>query len=191
MPQPEDHEIYAGRIVTLRLRYLPRPNGSLALREIVQHAPGAACVALDADGDVVLVRQPRPAVSASVLELPAGLVDEGESPEDTARRELEEETGYTASRLEPLVSFYTSPGFTDELIHIFLATGLTPTASRPDEDEEIEVVRVPLSEALDLVLKREISDAKTVTGLLAYAARMSLAVLSDTYPACHTRQCDD
>src|SRR5712691_3538216 len=119
-----EREIYAGRVVTLRLKYLRRQDGRTLVREIVEHAPGAAVVAVDADGQVLLVRQHRPAVDAHVLELPAGLVDPGEQPIDTARRELAEETGFAADHVEPLVSFYTSPGFSTELIHIFVATGL-------------------------------------------------------------------
>src|ERR671936_2612240 len=107
----DEREVYAGRVVTLRLKYLPQPDGRRHLREIVEHAPGAAAVAVDDDGQVLLVRQSRPAVDAALLELPAGLVDAGEAPIDCARRELTEETGYAASPLEPLLSFYTSPGF--------------------------------------------------------------------------------
>jgi ADP-ribose pyrophosphatase len=164
----EEREIYSGRIVTLRLKYLQQPDGSTRLREIVEHAPGAAVVAIDASRQVLLVRQPRPAVNANLLELPAGLVDHGEEPIDCARRELQEETGHVAGRLEPLVSFYTSPGFSTELIHIFVGTDLRETSGTPDEDEEIELVRLPLDQAIDRVLHGEISDAKTVAGLLAY-----------------------
>src|SRR5712691_6168265 len=119
-----EREIYAGRVVTLRLKYLRRQDGRTLVREIGEHAPGAAVVAVDADGQVLLVRQLRPAVGAHLLELPAGLVDPGELPIDTARRELEEETGFTAQHLEPLVRFYASPGFSTELLHIFVATSL-------------------------------------------------------------------
>src|SRR4051794_701915 len=101
-------EIYAGRVVTLRLAQVQTQDGRTVQREIVEHAPGAAVVAVDADGQVLLVRQPRPAVGMSMLELPAGLVDEGETPIECARRELAEETGYHAGHLEPLVEFYTS-----------------------------------------------------------------------------------
>src|ERR687885_1851619 len=93
-----EREIYAGRVVTLRLRYLPQPDGTRHLREIVEHAPGAAVVAVDDDGHVLLVRQLRPAVDAALLELPAGLGGAGEAPIDCARRELAEETGYAASQ---------------------------------------------------------------------------------------------
>jgi ADP-ribose pyrophosphatase len=166
-----DQQIYAGRVVTLRLKYLPQPDGSSRLREIVEHAPGAAVVAVQADGQVLLVRQPRPAVGGHLLELPAGLVDAGEQPIDAARRELEEETDFTAKRLEPLVQFYTSPGFSTELVHVFVATDLEACGVNPDDDEEIELVRMPLDAAIEQVLSGEVSDAKTIAGLLAYWRR--------------------
>jgi ADP-ribose pyrophosphatase len=161
-------EIYAGRVVTLRLTQVRTRAGHLAQREIVEHAPGAAVVAVAADGQVLLVRQRRPAVGASVLELPAGLVDAGETPIECARRELAEETGYHAARLEPLVEFYTSPGFCTERIHVFVGSDLEPVEAAHDDDEEIELIRLPVAAALDRVLKQEVSDAKTITGLLAY-----------------------
>ena len=166
-----DHqrEIYAGRVVTLRLRYLPQPDGTRHLREIVEHAPGAAVVAVDQAGQVLLVRQLRPAVDAALLELPAGLVDAGEEPIDCAGRELAEETGHAATTLEPLLRFYTSPGFSTELIHLFVASGLHAARIEHDEEEQIEVVRLPLEDAIRRVTEGEISDAKTVAGLLAYA----------------------
>ena len=167
-----EREIYAGRVVTLRLKQLPGPDGRLRLREVVEHAAGAAVVAIDADGQVLLVRQPRPAVNARLLELPAGLVDPGETPIVCARRELEEETGYTADHLEPLARFYSSPGFCTELLHVFLATGVRECRAEPDHEEEIELVRLPLSRAIDQVLQGEISDAKTIVGLLAYRDRL-------------------
>jgi ADP-ribose pyrophosphatase len=170
-----DQEIYTGRVVTLRLKHLVQPDGTTHLREIVEHVPGAATVAVDSDRQVLLVRQLRPAVGRRMLELPAGLVDPGEEPIDTARRELEEETGFTAEHLEPLASFYTSPGFSTELIHLFVATGLRSGTGHQDAEEDIELVRVPLEGAIQQVLDGELSDAKTVTGLLAYWRRMSQA----------------
>jgi ADP-ribose pyrophosphatase len=164
----EDRQVYSGRILNLWVRYVPQPDGRRHLREIVEHRPGAAAVALDSDNNVLLVRQPRPAVKADVLELPAGLIDPGEQPIDCARRELEEETGFAARRIEPLVAFYTSPGFTDELVHIFAASELVQTSARHDDEEQIELVRMPLEEAIEQVMHGEISDAKTVTGLLAF-----------------------
>jgi ADP-ribose pyrophosphatase len=157
-----EREVFRGRVVRLVLR---------GKYEIVEHAGGAAVVALDGDGNVLLVRQARPAVGAALLELPAGLVDAGEQPIDCARRELEEETGYTCDHLEPLARFYSSPGFCTELLHVFAASGLRECATTPDEEEELELVRMPLEQAIDLVLNGEISDAKTITGLLAYQRR--------------------
>ena len=165
---PLERELYAGRVVTLRLKTYPQPDGSTRVREIVEHAPGAAVVALDADNLVLLVRQPREAVGGRLLELPAGLVDPGEEPIESAGRELAEETGYAANRLEPLLRFYTSPGFCDELIHVFVGTELRAVEVAPHADEDIELVRLPLQDAIDRVLTGEISDAKTVAGLLAY-----------------------
>jgi ADP-ribose diphosphatase len=165
----EDREVYAGRILSLWIRYVPQADGRRHVREIVEHRPGAAVVAVDHNRDVLLVRQPRPAVGARVLELPAGLIDPGEEPIATAARELREETGFVAHDLRPLVAFYTSPGFTDELVHVFLATNLTQDVTQHDEEEDIELVRMPLQDAIERVMHGEISDAKTLTGLLAYA----------------------
>jgi nudix-type nucleoside diphosphatase (YffH/AdpP family) len=163
-----EREIYAGRVVTLRLKQVLTADGRLVVREIVEHAPGVAVVAVDDAGQVLLVRQPRPAVGARLLELPAGIVDPGETPLESARRELAEETGFAAERLEPLVEFYTSPGFSTERLYVFAASGLRPAQVVPDEDEEIELVRMPIHEAVERILGGEISDAKTVAGLLAY-----------------------
>jgi ADP-ribose pyrophosphatase len=171
MTDTADREIYSGRILKLQVKYVELADGRRHLREIVEHRPGAAAVAVDDAGAVLLVRQMRPAVGSAVLELPAGLIEPGEDPLETARRELEEETGFAADHLELLVRFYTSPGFTDELIHIYAASGLHQTALRHDEEEEIEVVRMPVQAAIERVMHGEISDAKTVAGLLAFASK--------------------
>jgi ADP-ribose pyrophosphatase len=166
-----DREIYSGRILKLLVKYVVLADGKPHLRELVEHLPGAAMVAVDASGHVLLVRQMRPAVGAAVLELPAGLIEPGEQPIETAARELIEETGFRARKVEPLVAFYTSPGFTDELVHIFAGSDLEEAVGAKDEEEEIEVVRMPFELALEQVMAGEISDAKTVAGLLAYIRR--------------------
>ena len=119
-----------------------------------------------ADGRLVLVRQYRYAVQQDLLEIPAGHIDPGESPDEAARRELIEETGYTAGTWRKLADFFPAPGFTDERMHLFLATGLRPGEPSPEDDESIECVSIPLEEALDLVRKGEVADAKTLVALL-------------------------
>ena len=163
-----DELIYSGRVVTLRLKRLRQPDGRTFVREIVEHAPGAAIVAVDDARNVLLVRQHRPAAAADLLELPAGIVDPGEEPLQTARRELEEETGFSADRVQPLARFYSSPGFCTEVLYVFLATGLRACESARDQEEALELVRMPLADAIATVLTGELSDAKTITGLLAY-----------------------
>ena len=155
----DEREVFAGRVVRLVLR---------GRYEVVEHVGGAAVVAVDDADQVLLVRQLRPAVGARLLELPAGLLDPRESALECARRELEEETGFTAGRLEPLAAFYSSPGFSTELLHLFAAFDLHPCSAVGDDDEEIEVVRLPLAAAIARLLDDEISDAKTITGLLAF-----------------------
>jgi len=163
-----DREIYAGRVVTLRLRDVPGQDGRLHMREIVEHAPAAAVIAVDQQGEILLVRQLRPAVGEVLLELPAGIVDPGEDPLTCARRELEEETGYTADRLDLLIRFYPSPGFCTEVLYVYVAEVLRECAGQPDDDEELELVRLPLTEAMRLVQRGEITDSKTLIGLLAF-----------------------
>jgi ADP-ribose pyrophosphatase len=169
---PSRRVVYDGRIVRLVIEESRSPEGAPRRREIVEHADGAAVVAIDAQGDVLLVRQQRPAVGSSMLELPAGIVDPGETPRVCARRELEEETGYTADTLELLASFYSSPGFCTERLHVFLATDArNARAASSDADEELELVRMPVARALELLASGEIADAKTLVGLLAFQAR--------------------
>ena len=135
-------------------------------REVVRHPGAVAIVAVDRDDCVTLVRQPREAVRKRLLELPAGTCEPGEDPLDTAKRELEEEAGLTAEDWRLAASFFTTPGFTDELMRVYFAEGIEPTEQRPDDDEEIEVVRVPVNE-LEAMLP-ELEDGKTLAGLLLY-----------------------
>jgi ADP-ribose pyrophosphatase len=132
--------------------------------EIVVHGPAVAIVAVDDDDRVTLVRQSRPAAHGDLLELPAGGVEAGESPLECARRELREETGLHGGDWVEVATFFTSPGYTDERMHLFLATGVRHGAASPEGSEEIEIVRIPLAEVPALVA--EIEDAKTLAGLL-------------------------
>jgi ADP-ribose diphosphatase len=133
-------------------------------RDVVVHGPAVAVVAVDRDEQVVLVRQPRVPAGGSVLELPAGGVEDGESPLATARRELAEETGLQGGEWVEAAAFFTSPGYSDEKMHLFIATGLEQGEASPEGSEEIELVRVPIGEVPGLIAECE--DAKTLVGLL-------------------------
>ena len=159
--------IHEGRIATVRVDEFEYPDGSTAEREIVSH-PGAVAVVAHDGTDLYLVRQPRePVGEESLLELPAGKLDvEGESPLETARRELAEEIGKAATDWCELKRFYTSPGFAEELVHLYLATDLVDAEGDPEEEERIEIVRWPLND-LDGAIS-ECRDAKSLIGLLLF-----------------------
>lgn len=176
--QPEvlaSEEVYAGRVVGLAVDTV-REGELTYKREVVRHNGGAAVLPYFGDGTVALVRQYRHPTVRYVLELPAGRLEPGERPEESAARELEEELGVVAGRMEQLSEFYTTPGFCAEKLWVFLATDLTETATRRDPDEVIEVVRLPLARALEMIGSREIEDAKTIIGLLLAAPRLGLKV---------------
>jgi ADP-ribose diphosphatase len=135
-------------------------------REIVEHPGAVAIVAVDGDGKVALVRQRREAVRERLLELPAGTLEEGESPLESARRELEEETGLTGGSWRELGGFYTTPGFCRERMHVFAAEGVEAGEAKPEEDEELELVRWDVGEIDSRI--GELEDAKTIAGLLLY-----------------------
>ena len=164
-------EVFRGRLVSV-VRDTVREGEQTYLREVVGHPGGAAAVPLFADGSVAFVSQYRHPARKYLLELPAGKLDPGERPDEAAARELEEELGVVAGRLEQLSGFYTTPGFCAERLWVFLATELRETARRHEEDEIIEVVRMPFARALELVAAGEIEDAKTIVGLLLAAQRV-------------------
>ncbi len=165
-------QIHDGRIVHLSIDTVRFPDGSTGTLEMIRHSGAAAVLPLlggrdDADPRILLIRQYRYASGGFLLEVPAGRPDApGEDWEVCARRELEEETGYTAGRMTPMQGIFTTPGFTDEFIHLFLAEDLRPGDTSFDHDEFIEPVEMPLSAALEAVRAGEITDAKTVTSLL-------------------------
>ncbi|MBB1035332.1 NUDIX hydrolase [Dietzia sp. CQ4] len=169
-------EVFDGRIVRLRVDTLTMPGGGTADREICGHDDAVAVIALDDSDQVTLVRQYRHAVGERLWELPAGLCDvDGEQPVQTAQRELVEETGLEASSWEPVISIVPSPGFCTERVHVFLARGLREV-TRPEamhEEADMEVARMPFSEAVDAVLDGRIVNGIAVAGILA--ARASIA----------------
>jgi ADP-ribose pyrophosphatase len=158
--------IYQGRVVNLNLETVRLPNGATVELEIIRHPGAAAIVALKDEETVLLIRQYRHAAGGYILEIPAGTLKPGEAPRDCAARELEEEIGFRASALEPVVTFFATPGFTDEVIHVFKATGLAPGRQNLDHDEVLEVVELPLREAIGRIGDGTIRDGKTIVGLL-------------------------
>jgi ADP-ribose pyrophosphatase len=152
-------------------------------REIVRHPGSAVIIPVFEDETVALVRQYRHPAVRYLLEAPAGTLEPGERPELGAARELEEELGYVAGKLEKLAEFFVSPGFCEEKMWLYLATDLTATKQNLDEDEVIEIVRIPFSEALEMISAGEIEDAKTIIGLMLAASRLGSPLLEARYPA--------
>src|SRR5436189_5219363 len=176
----DSKQVFDGRVFDVTIDTVREPDRTY-IREVVHH-PGSAVVlpAFD-DGTIGLVRQYRHPAVKYLLELPAGTLNDRERPEAGAARELEEELGIVAGRLEKLSEFFVSPGFCAEKMWLYLATELTPTTQRLDEDELIEVVRVPIDRALQMIAEGEIEDAKTINGLLAAAERLGAEFVD--YPA--------
>jgi ADP-ribose pyrophosphatase len=169
---------YHGRVISLDVDEVRFPDGSIGSLEMIRHPGASAVVPLLEDGasdpQVLLIRQYRYAANGYLYEVPAGRLDEGESPMECAHRELTEETGYRAQRVEHLFTMFTTPGFTDEKIHLFLASGLTAGEAHREADEFMELVPTRLSEALSMIERGEIQDAKTALALL-YAANFRIS----------------
>ncbi|MCW2277355.1 NUDIX domain-containing protein [Heliophilum fasciatum] len=163
--------VFEGNILTIRYDRVTLPDGAVRTREFVEHPGAAAIVPLTAQGEVILVRQWRYPIGQVAIEIPAGKLDLDEDPLECAKRELEEETGFAARRWQHMLSFYTSPGFSDEELHVYLAQDLKVSNARPDDDEFVEPLVVPLAAALEMIATGEIVDAKSIIGLY-HAARM-------------------
>ncbi|WP_108670925.1 NUDIX domain-containing protein [Peribacillus acanthi] len=155
--------IYAGKVISLQVDEVRLPDGKTSKREIVKHPGAVAVIAITDEGKIIMVEQYRKAMERSQVEIPAGKLEPGEEPMNTAKRELDEETGYECETMEPLISFYTSPGFADEIIHLFVAKGLKKKAvsAACDEDEFVELLELTLEEALQFIKEEKIQDAKT------------------------------
>jgi len=166
--------IYDGRLVKLDVHDIELPDGRRSQREVIRHPGAVAIVPLDAQQQVFLVRQYRIAADQITLEVPAGTLEPGELPLTCAERELQEEIGYRATSLEPLGGFYVAPGYTTEYIHLYLGTDLTKAALPQDDDEFIEVQRMPLADALELINSGEINDSKTMASLLRVARKLGI-----------------
>lgn len=158
-------QIYAGRVVHLHVDTVLLPNGLTVDLEVIRHPGASAVVPIKADGTVVLIRQFRHAAGGFIYEIPAGKLNPGEEPLACAERELEEEVGYCASQFDLLSSIFTAPGFADEVIHVYRATGLTKGRQHLDRDEVLEVVELPLEQAIEMIAAGQIRDAKTIVGV--------------------------
>lgn len=170
--------VYTGRVISLDVDTVQFPNGTEGELEMIRHSGASAVVPLlempDGETKVILIRQYRYATEGYVYEVPAGRLDQDETPEACAHRELKEETGYTAAALTPLTTIFTTPGFTDERIHLFLATGLSSGESKLESDEVLEIHPMRMTEALDMIHSGAICDGKTISALLFVAQFLEL-----------------
>ena len=174
--------IFRGRVIEVSVDTIS--EGEITYkREVVHHPGSAVIVPVFDDGTVGLVRQYRHPAVRFLLEVPAGTLRPGEIPEEGAARELEEELGLVCGRMEKLSEFFVSPGFLEEKMWVYLATQLSETKQRLEDDEVIEVIRLPLSQALNMITTGEIEDAKTIIGVMLAAPRVGPSMLEAAYPA--------
>ena len=178
----QSEEIFRGRVFEVSVDTV-REGETTYKREVVHHPGSAVILPAFPDGTIALVRQYRHPAVRYLLEAPAGTLNRGERPEEGAARELEEELGFVAGKLEKLSEFFVSPGFCEEKMWLYLATEMTPTEQRLEDDELLEVVRLPLQQALEMITDGEIEDAKTIIGLMLAAPRLGPAMLEMAYPA--------
>ena len=178
----DSKEIFHGRVFDVTVDTI-REGDKTYQREVVHHPGSAVIIPVFPDGTIALVRQYRHPAVRYLLEAPAGTLKRGEAPEEGAARELEEELGFVAGRLEKLSEFFVSPGFCEEKMWVYLATDMRETAQQLDEDEVMEIVRVPFSQALSMITTGEIDDAKTIIGVMMAAPRVGPSMLEADYPA--------
>jgi len=174
--------VFSGRVFSVTVDTV-REGDKTYVREVVHHPGSAVILPAFEDGTIALVRQYRHPAVRYLLELPAGTLNDQERPEECAARELEEELGLVAGKLEKTSEFFVSPGFCEEKMWLYLATDLTETQQRLEDDELIEVVRLPLDRALQMITDGEIEDAKTIIGLMLAAPRIGLSAFAPDYPA--------
>ena len=170
--------IFNGAVFAVDRDRLLEESGVEIVREVVRHPGGAGALPLFDDGRVALVRQYRHPARRELLEIPAGRIEDGEAPETCAAREVEQEIGFRAGRIEKLAEFYSTPGFCEEKLYVYLATDLTPASQALDDDELIEVVYLPFAEAVKMAERGEIEDSKTIIALLMAGKSRSVAGVS-------------
>ena len=163
--------LYRGKILNLKVDFVELPNKKIATREIVEHSGAVAVVPITDNDEIIMVKQYRHPMKEILLEIPAGRLEKNEDIDNCAKRELLEETGMVAKELKHVLSFFSSPGFCDEIVHLYIATGLCYKGQDLDEDEFLEVIKVPIKEAVKMAYNFEIKDSKTIIGTLCVAAR--------------------
>lgn len=178
----DSKKVFAGRIFEVTVDTV-REHDQTYIREVVHHPGSAVILPVFDDGSVALVRQYRHPAVKYLLELPAGTLNDHERPEEGAARELEEELGLRAGKLDKLSEFFVSPGFCEEKMWLYLASDLTETAQRLEEDEFIDVIRLPIDRALQMIADGEIEDAKTIIGLMLAGPRLGVSTFEPDYPA--------
>ncbi len=167
-------KIYQGKIINLRVDTVELPDKKYSKREVIEHPGAVAIVPITQDNKIVMVKQFRKAVEEVLLEVPAGKLEIGEEAMECGKRELLEETGYKSENLEPLFDFYTSPGFSNEVISIYIAKDLIKDVARPDEDEYIEVEEHDIDDLIQMIMGNRIKDGKTITAILATKEYLNL-----------------
>ena len=160
------HYVFKGKEIRVRDDEVLLPNGKIGMREVVEHPDGVCILPIDEEKNVYLVNQFRYPFCSETWEIPAGKIEKDEDPIKTAKRELKEETGFVAEQLIFIGEFPASPGYTDEIFHIFIAKGLNQTGSAPEEDEFLDLIKLPWDEAIQLISENKISDSKTVLAFL-------------------------
>ncbi len=169
---PPSDLLHQGRVFALMRDCVLLPTGAEAVFEVIRHPGAAAILPVTEEGEILLLKQFRHAAGGEIWEIPAGTLSPGESPLECARRELIEETGFSAASFEPLFSIVPVPGYSDEVIHLFLATRLSPAAQNLDPDEVLSVHRIPAAQVLDMAHRGEIRDAKTLSALFLAGPRL-------------------
>ncbi|HHW49302.1 MAG TPA: NUDIX hydrolase [Clostridiaceae bacterium] len=159
-------QIYNGNIIKVECLTVTLPNGEERTRDLVLHPGASVIIPVSVDNELYMVRQYRKPIEKVSLEIPAGKLDAGEDPETCARRELKEETGLTAKNMKHVISIHSTPGFCNEVLHMFLATGLEEGESSADEDEFISCEKIKIDKLVDMIFRHEITDAKSIIGIL-------------------------
>ncbi len=171
--------LHKGKILNLRVDFVELPDGNVASREVIEHSGAVAVVPITDNDEIIMVKQYRHPMQEILLEIPAGRLKQNEDKDDCAKRELLEETGMIARNIKRVFSFFSSPGFCNEIVHLYVATELTYKEQQLDKGEFLEVVKVPIKKAVEMIYRGEIKDAKTIAGILNVALKIQMHLTCD------------